>query len=182
VKAQIWNAGPITFNYHLRGTGAALFAPDKGIFRWNEQFFERKAAGFTRRRAGTFEIRLDGNLVILYVLQVAAVSAVTLHLVRCRLQIRRRNRQSWNFLSARLDSRWNFAVLHEEETNATPAMLWTIYRNAQIMQQMADYIERNYQNADRKLIATLHRDATRIRFASLASLAQYAFRKPSVRA
>jgi hypothetical protein len=53
--------------------------------------------------------------------------------------------------------------------------LWTIYENASVMLEMADYAARNSDTVDRELLANLHSDAMQIRVCVLSTLAKYAF-------
>jgi len=53
--------------------------------------------------------------------------------------------------------------------------LWTMYENASVMLEMADYAARNSDTVDRELLATLRRDAMQIRICVLSALAKYAF-------
>jgi hypothetical protein len=53
------------------------------------------------------------------------------------------------------------------------AQLRTLCRDAQVMQEIADYALRNFDSADRPLAEQMHCDATYLRFWALASLARY---------
>ncbi len=128
--------------------------------------------------------------MILPVLQIVAIAIVAVFLNRFRENVRRRNAQSWESLVARLrvdsstrrlgdHSAWN------GEMNLTPAEkwqlvrgaqgLWTIYENASVMLEMADYAARNSDTVDRELLANLRSDAMQIRVSVLTALAKYAF-------
>jgi hypothetical protein len=108
-----------------------------------------------------------------------AVVVAALYLVRCRAKVCQRNRQTWGALLVRLSPGWNAsagAALADAARGANmPEKLWSAYRNARVMQEIADFALRNFSQVDRKLVATLHQDATRIRFRALAALARYAF-------
>jgi hypothetical protein len=54
------------------------------------------------------------------------------------------------------------------------AQLWSLSRNAQVLQEIADYALRNFDSADRVLAEQLHCDATYLRFWALATLARHA--------
>src|SRR6185312_2722004 len=128
--------------------------------------------------------------MILCLIQIAAVLAIALYLIRWRASVRRRNAQSWDSLLARLSPEWSARELTEqflwkEGISATPEDawqrmhgakgLWIIYQNARVMVEMADYAARNSETADRLLIESLHSDAMQIRLCVLTTLAQYAF-------
>ena len=61
------------------------------------------------------------------------------------------------------------------------AQLWSLSRNAQVMQEIADYALRNFDPifdpADRALAEQMHLDATYLRFWALAALARCALGK-----
>ncbi|MGA7340148.1 MAG: hypothetical protein WBX18_06100 [Terracidiphilus sp.] len=145
----------------------------------NKQTFKGKAAGLSRRKRWPPQNRSDDECVIPPVLQTAAIAAVAVYLGRCRLAIDRRNRQSWDALLIKLTPEVNIRV-SMEELRASPVRLWTLYQNAQAMQEFADYALRNSKTVDRALVESLHCDATRARFWALAALARYAFAKPAV--
>ncbi|MGH9591378.1 MAG: hypothetical protein ACRD25_13345 [Terracidiphilus sp.] len=132
--------------------------------------------------------------MILCLLQIAAVVAIALYLVRWRASVRRRNSQSWDSLLARLSPEWSARELSEhflwkDSLNATPEDawqrmhgpkgLWIIYQNARVMLEMADYADRSSESVDRLLIETLHSDAMQIRICVLSALVQYAFSQAS---
>ena len=54
-----------------------------------------------------------------------------------------------------------------------------MYRNAGVIQQIADYAMRNGDNVDHLLIETLRSDATQIRMCVLMTLAQYSLSRAS---
>jgi hypothetical protein len=111
--------------------------------------------------------------VILSVLQISAVGAIAFYLVRCRASVLRRNRQSWDDLVARLSAGWSVRAF-SESFYADPARLSVIYREAQVMQEIAEYTFRNLDDIDQAFIEALHRNATRTRYLALAALARYA--------
>jgi hypothetical protein len=130
----------------------------------------------------------------LLVLQIAAVVAIALILVKWRRSVQRRNAQTWDSLLARLRPEWSARELSDhflwqEGLSATPEDawhrmegpkgLWVIYQNARVMQEMADFAAKNCDTIDRLLIETLHSDAMQIRVCVLAALTQYAFRHAS---
>jgi len=132
--------------------------------------------------------------MILTVLQVAAIAGVALYLVRWRSSVRRRNKQSWDSLLARLRPDWSARELSDhflwkEGLSATPEDawqrmegpkgLWVMYQNARVMMEMADFASKNSNNVDRLLLETLRSDAMQIRVCVLMALAQYAFTQAS---
>ena len=132
--------------------------------------------------------------MILILVQIAVISGLGLCFIRWCRSVRRRNKQSWDSLLARLRPDWSARELSEqflwrEGLNATPADawqrmegpkgLWVMYQNAQVMLEMADFAARNSEAVDRLLLETLRSDAMQIRVCVLMALAQYAFSKAS---
>jgi hypothetical protein len=126
--------------------------------------------------------------------QIAAIVAITLYLIRWRMGVRRRNSQTWESLLARLRQDWSARELSDhflwkEGLSATPEDawkrmdgpkgLWVIYQNARVMLEMADFAARNCEGVDRLLVETLHSDAMQIRVCVLTALVQYAFSQAS---
>ena len=135
-----------------------------------------------------------GSPMILYLLQIAAVLAIALYLLRWRANVHRRNAQTWDSLLARLSPEWSARELSEqflwkEGLTATPEDawkrmhgpkgLWIMYQNARVMLEMADFAARSESSVDRVLIETLHSDAMQIRVCVLMALGQYAFSQAS---
>ncbi len=121
--------------------------------------------------------------------QIGAVLSVAFFLGYCRARNRRRNQQSWDSLIARLSPDGSARNLSEhflwkEGLSTTPDETWTrikgphglwaIYRNAGIMQEMAEFAARNSDSVDPQLIQILRTDALQIRFCVLTTLAQFA--------
>ncbi|MGD1107017.1 MAG: hypothetical protein ABR865_08215 [Terracidiphilus sp.] len=130
----------------------------------------------------------------LLVLQIGAVVAIAMVLLRWRKSAQRRNRQTWDSLLAQLRPEWSARELSDhflwqEGLSATPEDawqrmegpkgLWVMYQNARVMQEMADFAAKHCDGVDSLLIETLHSDAMQIRFCVLLALAQYAFRHAS---
>jgi hypothetical protein len=128
--------------------------------------------------------------MILPLLQTAAIAAAAVCLYRFVDGMRRRNAQSWDSLVARLrldsstrrlgdQSVWNgdLQVTPEEKWQLIRGAhgLWTMYENARVMLEMADYATRHGDSVDSELLATLRSDAMQIRVFVLSALAQYAF-------
>lgn len=128
--------------------------------------------------------------MILPVLQIAAIALAAVFLSRFRESMRRRNAQTWESLVARLrldsstrrlsdQSIWNgnMNVSPEEKWRIVRGAqgLWTIFENASVMLEMADYAARNSDTVDPGLLADLRSDAMQIRVCVLSTLAKYAF-------
>ena len=124
------------------------------------------------------------------VLQIAAVAIVAISLHVFRAGLRRRNAQSWDSLVARLrldsttrsigdPSVWNgnMHVTPREQWQLVRGAhgLWTMFENAAVMLEMADYAASNSDSVDREMLATLRSDAMQIRVCILSALAKYAF-------
>jgi hypothetical protein len=132
--------------------------------------------------------------MMVQVLQISALVAVALYLVRWYRNVKRRNSQTWETLMARLRSEWSARELSDhflwqEGLSATPEDswqrmegpkgLWVMYQNARVMQEMANYAAKHCEGVDRLLIETIHSDALQIRVCVLAALAQYGFNRAS---
>jgi hypothetical protein len=131
---------------------------------------------------------------MVFLLEISALAAVALYLVRWRSGMRKRSTQSWDSLLARLRPDWSARELSDhflwkEGLSATPDDawqrmkgpngLWVMYQNAQVMMEMAEYASRNSDNVDRVLLETLRSDAMQIRLCVLMALGQYAFSQAS---
>jgi len=68
---------------------------------------------------------------------------------------------------------------HEKERMKRLVRVWTACRNAQTLQEFADYALRNFESAERVMLAKLHADATFLRFLALAVLLRYALKPHS---
>ena len=116
--------------------------------------------------------------MILALLQFAAVAIVLTFLARWRASLRRRNLQAWDSLVTRLRSDRSVQgltnhFLEKEGLNTSPEETWesiggvrgllTIYHNAGVMLEMADYAARNSDLVDPELLAALRNDALQIR-------------------
>ena len=130
----------------------------------------------------------------LLVLQIVAVIAIAMVLLRWRKSAQRRSSQSWESMMARLRPEWSARELSDhflwqEGLSATPEDawqrmegpkgLWVMYQNARVMQEMAGFAAKNCEGVDRLLIETLYSDAMQIRVCVLTALGQYAFRHAS---
>ena len=108
--------------------------------------------------------------------QVTIAAAVSIYLVRCRTQVVRRNRQSWDLLLARLSPAWNAYVV-DPTLPAEAARLYAIYRDAEVMQQIAHHALWRLSPSDRELAQCLHRDATVARYRAVLALVRYALNR-----
>src|SRR6266536_2961245 len=128
------------------------------------------------------------------ILQIVAMVAVAMYLIRWRAGLRRRNTQSWDSLVTRLQPGWNARdlsvhFLSKEGLNTTPGETWermhgfrgirAMYHNSGVMLEMADYAARNSDSIDRMLLETLRSDAMQIRSGALRVLAHCAFNSAS---
>ncbi|MDR3723063.1 MAG: hypothetical protein P4K83_01060 [Terracidiphilus sp.] len=131
---------------------------------------------------------------MIVLLQIFSIVTIAAYLFRWRAGVKRRNVQSWDSLLARLRQDWSARELSEqflwkEGLAATPedawqrmegpTGLWAMYQNAQVMQEMADFAQRNCPDVDKLLIETLHSDAMQIRMLVVLALAQYGFTQAS---
>jgi hypothetical protein len=123
-------------------------------------------------------------------LQILAITLVAVCLSIARSAMRRRNAQSWDAIVSRMrpdprvksladESIWNGSmnVTPEEKWRLIRGAqgLWTIYENARVMLEMADYTAKNSESVDLELLASLRSDAMQIRVCVLSALTKYAF-------
>ena len=127
--------------------------------------------------------------MIIILLPIATVAFVALYLVHWQRSVRRRNDRSWDSLVARLQPDWiaaqGTAGLSSLGADATPQErwqciqgaqgLWTMYQNASVMMELADYAARNSESVDRLLLESLRSDAIQIRVCVMTALVRYAF-------
>ena len=164
----------ITLPYHERGK-VSCFSPTCPQFRL---LLQEIIQGRGERRTKFASSPSSGKAsVIVPVAQISVVAAVGAYLVRCRIEIQRRNRQTWPELVARLSSGWSVAAFREDFA-AEPLRIIAIYRDAQVMQEIADFASRRLPGVDRALVESLHRDATQARYRAIAALLRYARKKP----
>ena len=128
--------------------------------------------------------------MILPLIQIVAIAGAASCIYGFRAGMRRRNAQSWDSLMARLRLDLSVSRLADRsvwngDLNVTPEEkwtlirgargLWTMYENARVMLEMADYAACNSDSVDSELLAALRSDAMQIRVCVLAALAKYAF-------
>jgi len=121
-----------------------------------------------------------------------AAAAVVL-LLRWRAQAKRCNAQTWDELVARLEPGWNAGQLSQCIADQDSSVeerwerfhgargLYVMFRNAQVMLDMANYAVRNCETVDRELVAALRSDALQIRVSVVVALAQYAMHRVNER-
>jgi hypothetical protein len=133
---------------------------------------------------------------MLSLLQLAVLSALVLYLAQRRAYMRRRNLQSWERLVAQIHSdssagdlggQFPGAKFSTTETNQFRQQphdfrgLWTLFTNARVALEMADYAERNsppkLHPIDPVLLASLRTDAMQIRVSTLLAIAKSALHK-----
>ena len=127
---------------------------------------------------------------MLILLPIATGAFLVLYLVYWGKSICLRNGQQWDALVARLRPDWiagpqGVAALTNVAADATPQErwqciqgahgLWTMYQNAIVMIELADYAARNSKSVDRLLLESMRSDAIQIRVCVLTALARYAF-------
>jgi hypothetical protein len=129
----------------------------------------------------------DGVLVNSWLFQISATAAAVIYLGGWRFMLHLRRKQSWDGLWARLTpvsqapASGKAAAAQDNATNEKlrpSAKLWSVYRNAQTMQEIADYALRNFEIADRTFAEQLHCDATQVRFRAMVALARIAIGRP----
>ncbi|HUA93770.1 MAG TPA: hypothetical protein VL991_14450 [Terracidiphilus sp.] len=109
--------------------------------------------------------------------QISGLAVVGAYLVRCRMEIHRRNQQTWEELLGKLSPGWSVAAFREDFA-AGPQRLISIYRDAQVMQEIADYACRRLGRTNPALLQSVHRDATQARYRAIAALVRYALKRP----
>jgi hypothetical protein len=128
--------------------------------------------------------------MLLTFLQVTVLTALAVGFQRWRSSAKRRNKQTWGSLLARLRPDWNSRELSDpslwaQKLKATPEEKWNrirgarglcaMYQNAGVMLEMADFADRNSDTVDREMLETLRSDAMQIRVYVMVALARYAF-------
>lgn len=117
---------------------------------------------------------------------VAFVASVVLFLLRARAQARRRSKQTWGDLVARLEPTWNLHQLGDclKDEEATPQQRWerlhgarglyVMFQNAKVMLEIVDFAAYHSTSIDRNLLIQLRSDALQIRVNVVLALTQYA--------
>jgi hypothetical protein len=125
--------------------------------------------------------------MILLGLQIGLPFALAAYFAAIRIRLGRRNRQSWESLISRLQPMRCLQSLSnqfpwKEGLSATPDEtweqihgtrgLWTLFRNAGVMMEIADFAARNSESFDPALLHALRNDAMQIRLGAIDAIAQ----------
>ena len=128
--------------------------------------------------------------MIVILLPITTIAFVALYLIHWQRGVGQRNDQSWDALVARLQPDWiagplGAAAVTSVAAAATPQErwqciqgargLWTMYQNASVMMELADFAARNSESVDRLLLESLRSDAIQIRLCVVTALVRYAF-------
>jgi hypothetical protein len=134
------------------------------------------------------------TLPVLQIASLAPIAPIAIYFGYLRAKMHRRNRQSWESLIARLRPDWGGRELSDhflwkEGLTASPDEiwehmhgtrgLWTIFKNAGVMQEMAEFAVRNNPSIDPALIETLRNDAAQIRICAIKTISECAFSQAS---
>jgi hypothetical protein len=150
--------------------------------QWSKRSSPRKAIGWPRLEECPRSIRLGKRYVHSWMLQIAATAAVVLYLGHWRLTLQQRRNQSWDDLVSQLHPAWPALLAPNPGANSQfhrAAQLWSLSRNARVIQEIADHALRNFHSVDRALAEQMHCDATYLRFWALAALARYMLGRPA---
>jgi hypothetical protein len=127
--------------------------------------------------------------MILEFVELGILICFAIYVERWRAGQRRRQAQAWERLVAQLQPNWYGGGLKDRSVSSSDVSakpeeiwngiqgaegLWSMYENAQVMMEMADFAARNSANVDKELIASLRRDAMQIRLSVLLALSKYA--------
>jgi hypothetical protein len=112
-----------------------------------------------------------GKQAILIPLQLAAFSLTALYMFRRCSELHARNRRSWDEIVSRLSPAWKCAKPLQPGDSAplAAARLWTVYRDAGVMMELADYADRH--GRDSSSVQELRFTALSLRFTALRALA-----------
>jgi hypothetical protein len=129
--------------------------------------------------------------MILELAEFGILVSFAIYVERWRAGQRRLQAQAWERLVAQLQPNWFGGELEsrsgsdkDKGAKATQKEiwrgiqgvegLWSMYENAQVMVDMADYAARKSDSVDKELTASLRRDAMQIRLSVLLALSKYA--------
>lgn len=131
--------------------------------------------------------------MLLSILEFVVLVVFAVYVEWWRAGERRRQAQVWERLTVQLQPNWYGEGLSDQlngqfswkpDENATPEQrwikvqgaqgLWSMYENARVMLDMADYAARNSDTVDKELLAALRKDAMEIRVCVLIALSKYA--------
>lgn len=131
--------------------------------------------------------------MLLSSIQIVAIVFVAVYLGRWRMNVHRRNGESWDSLIARLRQGCNGRELSEhflrkEGLSTSPEQtwdringprgLWAMYKNAQVMLEMANFAAQ-HGDVNPIMLEALRGDAIQIRACVLKTLSQYAWNRAS---
>ncbi len=105
--------------------------------------------------------------MILIPLQAALLTLVTTYLVYSVTEQFRRSHRSWQAIVSRLSFDWNAGTAFCVPALEKP---WTAFRDAGVMMEMADYIERHAREFDASALESLRIAALQMRLQSLMAL------------
>jgi hypothetical protein len=127
--------------------------------------------------------------MLLTLFEMSVIVTVAIHFVWWQIRVRRRRTVAWKTLLVNLQPKrgdieladnhhWNrdpFAMPEEKwrSTNVAEG-LWTMYENAGVMLDIANYAAFNSTVTNPELITALRRDAFRIRVCVIVALSKYA--------
>jgi len=96
---------------------------------------------------------------------------MALYMFRRWSELHARNRRSWDEIVSRLSPAWKCADLLQpgDTTLLAAARLWTVFRDAGVMMELADYADRD--GRDSGSVQELRFTALSLRFAALRALA-----------
>jgi hypothetical protein len=128
-------------------------------------------------------------MILTLALELGIIACLAIYIECWRAGVRRRQKQAWERLMAQLQPNGvhdnlsgQICLDHgqndtsEESWRSTrgASRLWSMYQNAQVMLDMADFAARNSDSVDKELLATLRGDAMQIRLSVLIALSNCA--------
>ncbi|HUV69801.1 MAG TPA: hypothetical protein VMW15_09090 [Terracidiphilus sp.] len=131
--------------------------------------------------------------MLLTLLEFIVLVAFAVYVEWWRAGERRRQAQVWDRLAAQLQPNWYGERLSDQlegqfswkpDQDSTPEQrwlkvqgthgLWSMYENARVMLDMAEYAARNSDTVDKEMLMALRKDAMEIRVCVLISLSKLA--------
>jgi hypothetical protein len=112
------------------------------------------------------------STTILIPLQLAAFALTGFYMFNRWSELRRRNERSWQEIVSQLSPAWNGSGPLEPGDNdpSAAARPWTVYRDAGIMMELADYAHRHGRDFDVSSVRDLRFTAMYLRFTVLRAL------------
>jgi hypothetical protein len=105
--------------------------------------------------------------MILIPFQAALMALITAYMVYSAAEQFQRNHRSWQAIVSRLSFDWDAGMAWGSPSLEKP---WIAFRDAGIMMEMADYIERHAREFDAAALDSLRATALQLRFQSLRAL------------